>query len=183
MQTGDTSPCFLGLTLFNRAKGSPRKATGLVRNEDFNAGRLAQIWLECLQPCTQWSKASSACSDLLFDKFTTPGTTLNEAQKSSELDFFRSNWYGDACRSNRRNGSHGSGNPNGLLVTNVRRCWPSLRTLRLRGCSLRSERFVFLPPPANREPGPMNELVDLRPKHSVTASYRPFVWGLQPLSP
>lgn len=117
-----------------------------------------------------------------------PGDSSKRARKSSELHFFTSNWYGDACGSHRRKGSHGSGNPDGLSVTNVRRCWPSLRTLRLRGYSLRSERFIFLPPPANRnlrgnhERGPMNERVDSRPKHSVTASYRPFVWGLQPLS-
>jgi hypothetical protein len=32
-------------------------------------------------------KASSACSDLLFDKFTTPGTALNELERARNSIF------------------------------------------------------------------------------------------------
>jgi hypothetical protein len=94
MQTGDAKTPFLGLNTFfklvsNGAKGgSPRAATGFARNEECNAGRLAQIWPAVLRPCTAADTATtSRCRhDVAFDKPTTPGA-LNELERARNSIF------------------------------------------------------------------------------------------------
>jgi len=94
MQTGDAKTPFLGLKTFfklvsNGAKGgSPRAATGFARNEECNAGRLAQIWPAVLRPCTAADTATtSRCRhDVAFDKQTTPGA-LNELVRARNSIF------------------------------------------------------------------------------------------------
>jgi hypothetical protein len=94
MQTGDATTPFLGLNTFfkfvsNGAKGgSPRAATGFARNEECNAGRLAQIWPAVLRPCTAADTATtSRCRyDVAFDKPTTPGA-LNELERARNSIF------------------------------------------------------------------------------------------------
>lgn len=77
------------LVFFNGAKaGSPRAATGFARNEEYNAGRLAQIWFEIVllnswpQECTE-----SCCRHLLpFRELKTPGA-LNELDRARNSIF------------------------------------------------------------------------------------------------
>ncbi len=94
MQTGDAKPTFLGLNTFfkfvsNGAKGGgPRAAKGFARNEECNAGRLAQIWPAVFRPCTAADTATtSRCRyDVAFDKPTTPGA-LNELERARNSIF------------------------------------------------------------------------------------------------
>jgi hypothetical protein len=77
------------LVFFNGVKASsPREATGFARNEEYNAGRLAQIWFAVVllnswpQECTEF-----CCRQLLpFPELKTPGA-LNELDRARNSIF------------------------------------------------------------------------------------------------